>query len=65
VHWLAGPTGCGKTMMAFGNGEDVWMSSVLPWFDGYVGQAEAILDDYRSGDIPFNRLLRLLDRYPL
>jgi len=24
-----------------------------------------ILDDFRSGDIPFNRLLRYLDRYPV
>lgn len=37
IHWLAGPTGCGKTRLAFGTGEDVWMSSVLPWFDQYNG----------------------------
>ena len=65
IHWLAGPTGCGKTRLAFGTGEDVWMSSVLPWFDGYNGEKTAILDDYRSGDLPFNRLLRVMDRYPL
>jgi len=65
VHWLAGPPGCGKTRLAGANNPDVWISSVLPWFDGYTGQQVAILDDYRSGDLPFNRLLRVLDRYRL
>lgn len=39
VVWLAGPTGCGKTMLAFNsaNKDDIWMSSRLPWANGYSG----------------------------
>lgn len=65
IHWLAGPTNCGKTRLATESDPDFWISSNLPWFDGYTGQSTAILDDYRSGDLPFNRLLRVMDRYPL
>lgn len=35
------------------------------WFDGYMGQKRVVLDDYRSYHLPFNFLLRLLDRYPI
>ena len=65
VIWLAGPTGCGKTRWVvdlFPDGE-VWISSDLPWCDGYNGQKVAVLDDLRKGDIKFNKLLRMLDRY--
>jgi len=71
VIWLYGSTGVGKTRTAIDIanrefGGDYWMSSgALQWFDGYDGQAVAILDDFRGKHCSFPFLLRLLDRYPL
>lgn len=67
VKWYYGPTGTGKTRLAVAEGgRDYWISgNNLRWFDGYEGQATAILDDIRTNSCPFNFLLRLLDRYPL
>lgn len=69
--WITGPTGVGKTRASVlfsekivGN-EEYWISNgTLKWFDGYIGQQVAILDDFRTQDCKFNQLLRLLDRYP-
>jgi len=42
-----------------------WLSSgSLQWFDGYIGQECAILDDYRPDHCRFSFILRVLDRYP-
>lgn len=68
VFWFFGPTGSGKTRMAFemSNKESLWMSSEnLKWFDGYSGQEDVIVDDFRGDFTTFHFLLRLLDRYPL
>lgn len=71
VHWFYGKTGFGKTRTAWEEarsiaGDDIWVSlSDDKWFDGYVGQKVAILDDIRSNGWNFNMLLRLLDRYKL
>jgi len=78
VFWLYGDTGTGKTRCAFEAGshlaaqsgnptDDVWISSGgLRWFDGYDGQAVAILDDFRNKHVSsFAFFLRLLDRYPM
>lgn len=73
VIWLWGETGTGKTRAAIEYarvvGADAWISNGgLQWFDGYVGQRVAILDDLRNkhlvGTAGFSFLLRLLDRYP-
>lgn len=37
----------------------------LKWFDGYSGQQNAIIDDFREDFCSFSFLLRVLDRYPL
>jgi len=34
------------------------------WWDGYCGQSEVIIDDYRRDLCTFAELLRLFDRYP-
>jgi len=70
VRWFWGETGTGKTYeayqfaMALGC-EPYIRSGGGKFFDGYEGQRVAIFDDFREGDIPFNYLLRLCDKYPM
>lgn len=78
VFWFYGPTGVGKTRVAYKCARalcqlrgmpktDVWISSGgLRWFDGYDGHTCAIFDDFRAKHVSsFAFLLRLLDRYPV
>lgn len=71
VVLLYGPTGCGKTLTAFSAGTafSTWAVplSGSEWFDGYIGQNVAILDDFagRASKFELSKLLRLLDRYIL
>lgn len=62
VFW--GPTGVGKTKKAMDWLPDayVWLPQNGQWFDGYEGQEEVILDEFR-GQLPFGMILSLLDRY--
>lgn len=66
VHWLWGPTGVGKTRRAVelaGGSCYWWQLNDRDWQDGYRGQSSVIIDDFR-GSIPYDQLLRMLDRYP-
>lgn len=66
VLWFWGPTGCGKSRLAFESYPNAWVASTnLDWFDGYDGHDEVILDDFRADWCKFSWLLRVLDRYPL
>jgi hypothetical protein len=70
IVWIHGNTGCGKTRacveFAEGLGVSYWISGRdLQWFDGYVGQKIAIIDDFRWKHCPFSFFLRILDRYEL
>lgn len=68
VFWYYGPTGCGKSHTVFGlvNPKSYWKSSIdLKWFDGYCGQEDVWIDDFRGSHCSFNFLLQLLDIYPL
>ena len=67
VHWFYGPTGTGKTRTAVElSRPDMWISSRnLKWWDGYWGQKNVILDDFRRDFCDFAELLRILDRYPI
>lgn len=68
VEWYWGPTGSGKTREAWEQCgyEDTWVSNVnLDWVDGYDGQSNVIIDDFRASHCQFAKLLRILDRYPL
>lgn len=80
VLWFYGETGTGKTKEAWARGraflglseedegayEQIWVSnSDGRWFDGYVGQAVAIIDDLRSNSWEFSWLLRITDCYPV
>jgi hypothetical protein len=68
IVWLHGPTGVGKTRTAVefcqSLGVPYWISGRdLQWFDGYIGQPVAIIDDFRWKHIGFSFFLRILDRY--
>jgi len=72
VIWLHGPTGVGKTRAAVELSEEIlglgryWISNgSFKWYDGYNYAKGVIFDDLRTKDVPFNYLLRLLDRYQL
>lgn len=66
VFWWFGPTGTGKSKLAFETYPDAYIKMPTnKWWDGYEAQLEVILDDYRPAMCPFHELLRLLDRYPM
>jgi len=61
-----GPTHCGKSWTAFTEAPDayVWDPGMEKWFDGYSGQKNVIMEEFR-GQLPMGFILRLLDRYPM
>jgi len=69
VYWLHGPTGSGKSKwaMATSDRNDLYLKAGSnKWWDGYTNQKNVIMDDFRpSKEIPFEFLLRLLDRHPV
>lgn len=67
---LIGATGTGKTRWVYDNNpvEDLFklpppMSHQI-WFDGYVDQPVALIDDFNGEWMSITYLLNLLDRYP-
>lgn len=67
VVWIWGATGTGKSRYCWEKmgTEDTWVSSKdLRWWQGYSGQRNVILDDFRADFCKFHELLRILDRYP-
>ena len=69
VYWLWGPTGSGKTRWVHEtcDRQDLYVKDgTNKWFCGYTGQRNVLFDDFRPcTEIPFSRLLRLLDRYSM
>lgn len=66
VYWYWGPTGTGKTRLAMEQSDenDRWVSlDSFKWWEGYDGQADVIVDDFRGSDCRLKTLLRILDRY--
>lgn len=64
-EWVYGPTGVGKSEYAFSNMSSTY---VYPydnsgWCDGYKQEEIFVLDEFR-GQIPFNELLRMVDKHP-
>lgn len=66
VHWLWGPTGTGKSRIAWAEaGDGAWCSSGnLRWWQSYDGQKKIIFDDFRGDFCALHVLLNILDRYP-
>lgn len=63
--WLWGATGVGKSRMARELLPHAWWKGPGKWFDGYEGQQWMVWDDYRSGELGYDFLLRMCDEYPL
>lgn len=65
VFWYHGETGTGKTRTAYELlGENAYFKDGSKWWDGYDAHESVIIDDFRPSQMPFQELLRLLDRYP-
>lgn len=65
VVWIYGPTGTGKSALAFYLcGEERFRKvGELLWFDGYSGQPNVTFDDFRPENCKWDFLLNLLDHY--
>jgi len=61
---LIGQSGTGKTRWAYDTYPDLYSKPSGQWWDGYNGQKTILLDDY-YGDLPYDQLLRVCDRYPI
>lgn len=64
VTMLIGPPGCGKSKYCIDKYPDAYWKQRSEWWDGYDGNDSVVLDDF-YGWIPFDTLLRVMDRYPL
>lgn len=67
VFWLYGRTGTGKSTFAHKNAPTAYCKmSGNKWFDGYNGEADVIIDDFRpTSDFRFELMLQLCDRFRL
>lgn len=67
VEWYYGPTGTGKTKLAYEVlGDDAYTAmSTGKWWEGYDAHENVLIDDMRKDFLKFHELLRLLDRYAM
>lgn len=65
--WYCGPTGIGKSHIAFANFNPethyLWKNDDNGWQDSYCGQHTVIINEFR-GNITYGRLLELIDIWP-
>lgn len=65
--WYYGPTGAGKSHVAFKDFSPtthyVWNANDNGWWDGYAQQDTVIINDFRGG-LAYNDLLTLVDKWP-
>lgn len=64
VHVFVGPTGTGKSKWAMEKYPNAYWKQRSKWWDGYAGHETVIIDEF-YGWLPFDLMLRMLDRYPL
>lgn len=63
VYW--GKTGTGKTRKALWKYPNAYIKPNGKWWPRYSGESHVIWDDFRRHpDVPYDELLRILDRYP-
>lgn len=66
VYWFYGPTGTGKSKLAFEIAKQASSFFVKDatnkWWCGYEQQEVVIVDDYRKDFSTFAQLLRLMDQ---
>jgi len=62
-----GLTGTGKTLTAHQELDDLYtvVDIKTPWFDGYFGQENVLMDECGNGMMHYNRLKQILDGYRL
>lgn len=65
VYWIHGKTGVGKTLLVYRSFVDICSVSDSNWIGTGYSQNECLLfDDFREGNVPFEKLLQITDRYP-
>lgn len=65
VFWFFGLAGTGKTRLANELFPNAWVNNESKWFEGYDAHEDVIFDNFSPGVIPYDTLLRLLDRYQI
>lgn len=66
VFWFYGPTGTGKSHRANAMAPSAYMKmKANKWWDGYEGEEDVIIEDYRCDFSTFSELLVLFDKYRL
>lgn len=65
VHVYWGDSGTGKSRKAFEENPGAYYKDTsTEWWDGYSGEEVVVFDDF-YGQLKFNYMQRLLDRYPM
>lgn len=67
-EWIVGPTGSGKSHMAYGGDYQpdkhyVWKND-HDWQEGYQQQPIVVINDFRGENIPYEQLLQMVDKWP-
>ncbi|ALE29548.1 replication associated protein [Lake Sarah-associated circular molecule 7] len=64
VNWYFGATGAGKSHRAHAEAVNPYIfPNTGRFWEGYEGQTHVIFDDFRPDQVPFAKLLRILDKY--
>lgn len=67
VTWIHGESEAGKSKLAheMAKNNDTYIKDETQWWDGYDKHETIIIDDFRSSQMKFTYLLKLLDRYSM
>lgn len=64
IYAIVGPTGTGKTRLAWEMFPNAYAKNSSKWWDGYDGHQEIVLNEMGGHVFPYTELLELTDRYP-